>query len=157
MRTVFLSLAAAAAAIATASPVMADEARVEARAGVIWSGGSTEAIAGIAAGYDFDLGHGTFIGAEISGDKVLEGGTRTSLGIGGRIGIQPVDDGKLYVVSAYQTKLCRFFCKDSVSLGAGYQHNLGGNLYGKVEYRHYFMRSGVRDANAVTGGVGFRF
>ena len=152
MRKVLVSLALASAALAT--PALANEARVEARGGVTWGGGSSDAIAGVAAGYDFDLGNAAFAGIEVSGDKILTSNTRTSLGIGGRVGVKLGDEGKLYAVSTYQTKFCSL-CDDSVSVGAGYQHALGGNMYAKAEYRRYLI-SGT-DGNVAGVGVGLRF
>jgi outer membrane immunogenic protein len=144
MRVVLLSLAAALAA------------RFEARGGVIWDAGDTEAIAGVAAGYDWDMGDAAFVGVEASADKILQDNTRFSLGFGARAGAKVGPAGKLYVAGSYQTKPCRF-CEESISAGAGYQHSFGGNLYGKVEYRHFFVGDGFRDPDAVVAGVGFRF
>lgn len=152
MRKVLVSLVAASAAVAT--PALANEARFEGRGGVIWGGGDSEAIAGVAAGYDFDLGDSAFAGLEVSGDKILEGNTRVSFGIGGRVGFKLGETGKLYGVSTYQTKFCGA-CDDSVSLGAGYQHALGGNVYAKAEYRRYLV-SGT-DGNVAGVGLGMRF
>jgi outer membrane immunogenic protein len=152
MRKVLVSLAAASVAIAT--PALANEARVEARGGVIWGGGDSEAIAGVAAGYDFGLGDSAFAGIELSGDKILAGNSRVSFGVGGRIGFKLGEAGKLYAVSTYQTKFCGL-CDDSVSVGAGYQHALGGNLYAKGEYRRYIV-SGT-DGNVAGVGLGMRF
>ena len=153
MRLALLSIAAAAV---IATPAVANEGRFEGRGGVVWSGGNSEAVAGVAAGYDWDLGDTAFAGLEVSGDKILESNTRVSLGLGGRIGAKVGDAGKLYAVSTYQTKNCKF-CEESVSLGAGYQHALGENLYGKGEYRHFFVGNGVKDFNAVAVGLGTKF
>lgn len=139
----------------SAAPAMANEARVEARAGVVWAHGESEAIGGVAAGYDFDLGSSAFVGVEASADKILTSGTRFSFGLGGRVGAKIGDAGKLYAVSTYQTKPCRF-CEDSVSLGAGYQHSFGEKLYAKIEYRRYFSDDSV-DLNAVAVGLGAKF
>lgn len=153
MRLVLLSIAAAAA---IATPALANEGRFEGRGGVIWSGGNSEAIAGVAAGYDWDLGETTFVGLEVSGDKILESNTRVSLGLGGRVGTKLGEAGKLYAVAAYQTKPCKF-CEDSVGVGAGYQHSFGGNLFGKLEYRHNFIGNNVKDSNVVAAGLGVKF
>jgi len=67
MRKILIALAATAA---FASPALANEARVEARGGVIWSDGDTQDFWGMAAGYDFDLGEKAFAGLEVSGDKI---------------------------------------------------------------------------------------
>ncbi len=153
MRIVALSLLAS---LAAASPALANEGRVEARGGIIWDQGQEEAIAGVAAGYDWDLGGALFVGAEVSADKILVDNTRVAFGFGGRIGTVVSEAGKLYAASSYHTKNCRF-CEDSVSLGAGYQHSFGGNLYGKVEYRHFFVGNGVSDPDAVVVGLGTKF
>ena len=83
MRKVFLPLLAS---LAVASPALANESRVEARGGVIWDGGDSEAIAGVALGYDFDLGSAAFVGAEVSADQTLESNMRDSSGTRGRLG-----------------------------------------------------------------------
>jgi len=153
MRKVLLALAAS---LAVASPALANEGRVEARGGVIWDGGDSEGIAGVAAGYDWDLGGNAFAGLEVSGDKILESNTRISFGFGARAGLKTSEAGRLYVASSYQTKPCKF-CEDSISAGAGYQHTLGGGIYGKVEYRHYFVDNGVSDPDAVLIGLGMKF
>lgn len=152
MRKVLLALAAS---VAIASPALAQEARVEGRGGVIWDNGDEEAIGGVAVGYDFDLGTSTFVGAEISADKILTDNTRVSFGFGGRAGARLGEAGKLYAAGSYQTKPCAT-CEESWTLGAGYQHNLSSNLYGKVEYRHYFV-DGFSDPDAVALGLGLRF
>lgn len=148
-----LVLGAAAVAFA-AAPAMANEARVEARGGIVWASGDSEATAGLAAGYDFDLGETAFAGVEVSGDKILTDNTRISFGFGGRVGAKLGEAGKLYVASSYQTKPCRF-CDDSISLGAGYQHSLGEKLYAKIEYRRYFADG--TDLNAAVIGLGAKF
>lgn len=152
MRTILLGVATLGL---SATPALANEARVEVRGGAIWDHGDTQGIVGAAAGYDFDVGTSLFVGPEVSGDKVLEDNTRISLGLGGRVGLK-MGAGKLYAVSAYQTKFCRY-CDDSVSLGGGYQHSLGTSLYGKVEYRHYFFDHHYSEPDAVTVGVGMKF
>lgn len=153
MRKVLLPLLAS---LAVASPALANEARVEARGGVIWGQGDSEAVAGIAAGYDFDLGSNAFAGVEVSGDKVLESNTRVAFGFTGRAGAKISDAGKLYATGGYTTKFARFG-DDSLHLGAGYQHAFGNKFYGKVEYRHYFFDHGVADPDAVVAGLGVRF
>ena len=153
MRLVALSLIAS---LAAASPALADESRVEARGGVVWNSNDSEAIAGVAAGHDWDLGTSSFVGAEVSADKILTDNTRVSFGFGGRVGAKVSEAGKLYAAASYQTKTCSG-CEDSVSAGAGYQQNFGGNLYGKVEYRHFFVGNNVSDYDAAVAGLGVRF
>jgi hypothetical protein len=154
MRTVLISLAAALAA--AASPAMANEGRVEARGGVIWGGGETDAFTGAAVGYDADFG-GAFVGGEVSGDKVLTGGTKVAWGFTGRAGGRVGEAGKVYANGGYTTEFCDA-CRGSWHVGGGYQQNLGSKLYGKVEYRHYFPESALADdSDAVGVGVGLRF
>lgn len=152
MRKVLLALAAS---MVVATPALANELRVEGRGGVIWDGGDSEGIAGIAAGYDYDLGESAFVGAEVSADKILEGGTKVSFGFGARAGAK-LGAGKLYAAGSYQTEPCDL-CQDAWTLGAGYQHNFGSNLYGKVEYRHYFVKNTSNDPDSVVAGIGLRF
>lgn len=153
MRFVALSLIAS---LAAASPALANEARIEGRGGVVWGSGDSEAVAGVAAGYDFDLGDTAFAGVEVSGDKILTHDTRVAFGFGGRIGAKVGEADKIYAASSYQTKPCSL-CEDSVSVGAGYQHSFGQKLYGKVEYRHFFVGNNVPDYNAAVAGLGVKF
>ncbi|MFA7604590.1 MAG: hypothetical protein WCY29_16450 [Novosphingobium sp.] len=153
MRKVLLSLAAA---TAMATPALANEARFEGRGGVYWTPGDTQGTAGVAAGYDFDLGSSAFAGAEVSADKILESGTRVAFGFTGRAGVKASPADKLFVAAGYTTKPCSL-CEDAVHAGAGYEHAFGSNLYGKVEYRHFFTSNGAPDSNAVAAGIGIKF
>lgn len=153
MRTV---LFAAAAVLASATPALANEYRAEARGGVIWSGGDNEAIAGVAAGYDFDLAPRTFIGAEVSADKILTSGTRVAFGFNARGGVSVPVVGKLYATGGYTTKACSG-CDDQWNAGAGIQHTFLPMIYGKLEYRHFFERKFTNSANAVVVGLGVKY
>ena len=155
MRRVLLSLAAAAASVAVASPAFANEARVEARGGAVWSNGDTEATAGIAAGYDFDLGQSTFAGVEVSADKMLTSNTKVAFGFNARAGAKLGETTKLYALGGYTTEPCDA-CKGSWGAGAGFQQAFGKSLYGKLEYRHDFV-GGLPDSNSAVAGVGVRF
>ncbi|AZI34797.1 hypothetical protein NT2_02_04000 [Caenibius tardaugens NBRC 16725] len=155
MRLVLLSLAAAGATLA-ATPALANEARVEARGGVIWNGSDSEAIAGVAAGYDADVGQKTFVGVEVSADKILTDHTRFAFGASARAGVKTGESGKLYAVGGYATKPFKYG-EESFNLGAGYQHNFGKNFYGKVEYRHNFVGNGWTDTDVAVAGLGVRF
>ena len=148
MRKVLLALAAS---VAVASPALANEARVEARGGVIWDSGTSEATAGVAAGYDYDLGSNAFFGAEVSADKVLVSGSDVYYGLTGRAGVKTGENGKLFVAGGYTVGQG----EDVPHLGAGYEHKLGTNLYFKGEYRHFF--SDFTDTDAVSAGIGFKF
>ena len=153
MRALLLSLVAA---VGMATPALANEARVEARGGVVWDRGNSEAIAGIAAGYDWDLGGRTFAGVEVSGDKLLTSNTRISAGAGLRAGVKMNEDGKLYAIGSYQTKPCRG-CDEYWTAGAGYQHGLMNSVYAKVEYRHLFIGNGFADSDSMSAGLGMKF
>ncbi|WP_336977807.1 hypothetical protein [Altererythrobacter fulvus] len=151
MRRVVLTLAAVAASAAVASPAFANEARVEARGGVIWGGGDEEATAGIAAGYDFDLGSTAFAGVEVSADKALVGGADIGVGFTGRLGVKASEATKLYVDGGYTVS----DGEDTPHLGAGVEQMFGKSLYGKVYYRHNF--SDFTDTDTVGVGVGVKF
>ncbi|SFG24670.1 hypothetical protein SAMN05518801_11212 [Novosphingobium sp. CF614] len=155
MRIAILSLAAAAGAV-LATPALANEVRVETRGGVVWNHGDTEAIAGVAGGYDFDLGDKLFAGVDVSADKLLTSDTRVSWGLGGRVGVKTGTGGKLYALSDYQTKFCST-CNESVAVGGGFQQDIGQKLYGKLEYRHYVVGDNTPDADGVLAGVGLKF
>lgn len=150
-----LAILSAAAALVAATPAFANEARVEARGGVVWADGDSEAIAGIAAGYDFDLGEKTFVGMEVSGDKVLVDGAKVLFGFTGRGGAK-LGAGKLYVDGGYTTTFDGALA-DAWHLGAGYEHSFGEKLYGKITYRHYFVEDTNIDSDAVMVGVGAKF
>lgn len=150
MRKTAIALAAATAAL-VAVPAQANEGRVEARGGVAWASGSEEAIAGVAAGYDFDLGSSAFIGVEASADKVLVSGADVVFGATGRIGAKVSENGKLFLAGGYSFGEG----EDVPHLGAGYSHKVGSNVYVTAEYRHFF--SDFVDVNAATLGVGVNF
>jgi opacity protein-like surface antigen len=154
MRKFVLPLIAVAAMGAAATPALANETRAEARTGVIWGGGDTEATAGVAAGYDFDLGPGAFSGVEVSADKILTSNTKTGVGFTGRLGLKlPV--AKVYVAGGYTTKFCDL-CEGQWHTGLGAELPLGPMLYGKAEYRHYYADNAA-DSNAVMAGIGVKF
>ncbi|KAJ8138813.1 hypothetical protein OY671_007974, partial [Metschnikowia pulcherrima] len=102
MRIVLLSLAASSVA---ATPALANEVRVETRAGVYWTDGATKGTAGVAAGYDFDSGPAAFSGLEVSGDKILTSGTKVAWGFTGRSGAK-LAGSKLYGTGGYTTEPC---------------------------------------------------
>ena len=137
MRKIVLPLLAS---LALASPALANETRVEARGGVIWSNGTSEDTWGGALGYDFDLGQTTFAGLELSGDKIGATGTKVAL----------------YGTGGYTTETCDA-CKGQWHLGAGVEQKLSGPFYVKAEYRHHFKNDVVADSDTLLGGVGVKF
>ena len=150
MKKIFI-VAAALTAGSLATTAMANEGRVEARGGIVWASGAEEGVAGVAAGYDFDLGDTMFIGVEGSADKILADDTDLIWGTTGRIGAKVGERGKLYATAGYSFGEG----EDVPHLGAGYQHRVGRNAYLKAEYRHFF--SDFIDINSAAVGVGFAF
>lgn len=146
-----VALIAAAAALVAAAPAAANEGRAEVRGGIVWADGFEEAVAGAAAGYDFDIGEAGFIGLEGSADQVLVDGADPVFGASARIGGRIVKNGKLFVAGGYSFGEG----EDQIHLGAGYEHRVAGPVYVKVEYRHFF--SDFLDANVVAAGVGLNF
>jgi outer membrane immunogenic protein len=127
----FATLAVVASALIAAPAYASGEARVEARGGIAFAGGNSEAFVGVAAGYDFDLGDSGFVGLEGSADKLLVGGSDVLFGVAARGGAKVGEKGKAYVLGGYG------FTKDASDpfIGAGYQHKIGSKVYGKLEYR----------------------
>ncbi|MFN3515723.1 MAG: outer membrane protein [Novosphingobium sp.] len=153
MRKIFLPLLAS---LAFATPALANDARVEARGGVIWSNGNSEDIWGVAAGYDFDLGATTFAGVEVSGDKIGASGTKVAFGATGRLGVKAGEGTRLFGAGGYTTETCNG-CEGQWHLGAGLEQKVSGPVYVKVEYRHFFKNDVITDSDTVVGGVGVRF
>lgn len=144
------------AALAFATPAMANEGRVEARGGVIWSGGSSEDTWGVAAGYDFDLGSSAFAGVEVSGDKIGSSGTKVAWGLNTRLGIKAGEGTRLFAAGGYTTEYADG-AEGMWDLGAGIEQKVSGPVYVKAEYRHYFENDMVVGADALVAGVGVRF
>jgi outer membrane immunogenic protein len=144
--------AAACAAFAAHPAYAKGEGRVEAYGGIAFAGDTTETIAGATAGYDFDLGDKAFVGVDVGVSKVLNRGAEPFWNVGGRIGIKAGENGRLYASGGLG-----FCCGGSDPyLGAGYQHNLGRKVYGKIEYRRALTTFGS-DINFVGIGLGIRF
>ena len=155
MRKILLTTAAVlGASFAIAAPAQANEGRVEARGGVVWGYGDSEGVAGVAAGYDWDLGSSAFVGAEVSADKILASGAKVQLGLNARLGLNAGESTKIYATGGVSTKPVAG-ADEAWNAGAGIQQDLGGKLYIKAEYRHYWVNSA--DFDAVVGGIGFNF
>jgi outer membrane immunogenic protein len=149
-----LGLLTLAASMAVASPAIAGEARIELRGGLLQEGDSGRGLAGLAAGYDFDIGSKAFLGPEVSVDKLLRSGNEVLLGLTARAGVRLGENGKLFVAGGGTVRTI----EDSpYHFGGGYEHKLGGKLYLKGEYRHFLAdRFGVTgDAGIV--GIGLKF
>lgn len=153
MRAITLPLATA-LAIAS-SPAIANEAYVEATSGVNWNDEATNAIAGIAVGYDIDLDERIFVGVEGTAEKLLTHDTRIAWGIGGRVGAEVMPESKIFVGLNWQSKDCGE-CGNAVGLGTGWEQNLSEKIYAKLEYKRLFV-SDEADANVVIVGLGLMF
>lgn len=156
MRKTAIILALAATAVATPAIAGENEARVETRGGIAWANGDEEAIAGVAAGYDFDLKTsdkgGVFVGVEASADKILADNTDVVWGLTARLGANVGKGGKLYGTGGYSFGEG----EDVPHLGAGYEQKIGDSgVYVKAEYRHFF--SDFVDVDTAVVGVGFAF
>jgi outer membrane immunogenic protein len=141
-------LASAAAALVSAPAMAAGEGRIEGRGGIIWSGGSDDFLAGVAAGYDFDLGDSAFVGPEVSYDTDFEGGD--AVNVGGRFGVKAGEKTKLYVAAGYEVADIEEF-----NAGVGIQHSFTDKIYGKVEYRQFFNAGS--NVNIAGVGIGVKF
>jgi outer membrane immunogenic protein len=147
MKKMFVLAAAAAAVVAT--PAMAaGEGRVEGRAAIGWAAGDEDFFAGVAAGYDFDLGETAFAGPEVSYDTNFD--DADLINVGGRLGAKVGEKGKLYVAAGYELNDAEEF-----NAGVGYQHSFSDKFYGKVEYRRYFFPG--TDLNAAGVALGVKF
>ena len=157
MRYKIATLFALAAAALTA-PAQAEELRVEARGGVVFSGGSEEATIGGAIGFDGEAAGPVFIGAELSLDQILQDGTDLVVGASARVGVAATEAVKVYATGGWASSPCDVFCSDAWTAGAGAQLALGGNLYAKAEYRHFFPTKGAfNEPDAVVVGLGVQF
>lgn len=143
-----IAVLAAVAAAAVAVPASANEGRAEVRSGIAFADGYEEAVLGVAAGYDFDLGTSAFAGVEVSADKVLVDGAEVVLGTSGRLGAK-LGNGKLYATAGYS-----FNGVEAFHAGAGYEHKIGSRAYVKAEYRRLFDDV---DGNIAAIGVGMTF
>jgi outer membrane immunogenic protein len=134
---------------------------------------------GVGLGYDFDLGENAFIGIDLSADdssmKECETGSIVAndrfclragrdLAAGIRAGLNVGESGKVYALAGYTNARFKFDYTtpagvrtvegenlDGFRLGAGYQHALGGNTYGKLEYRYSNYEQDVERHQLVIG------
>lgn len=139
---------------------------------------------GLGLGYDFAVGEKAFVGLDFSlddstqkecatgailaGDELcVRAGRDIAAGI--RAGTKIGDDGKLYALAAYTNARFKSQYKspagvvtregenlDGFRLGAGYQHRIAGNAYGKVEYRYSNYEADI-SRHQVLFGVGIEF
>lgn len=144
------------ATLAFATPALANEGRIEARGGVAWTGGGSEDVWGIAAGYDFDLGEKVYAGVEVSGDKLGVSGTKVAWGFNSRLGIKAGEGTRVFASGGYTTEFITG-AEGQWGLGAGVEQKVSGPVYVKAEYRHQFENNNIGGFDALVAGVGVRF
>ena len=139
---------------------------------------------GIGAGYDFDIGKKMQLGIDLSADlstmeecrnSVIVANDRACLDAGRdlaaavRLGYKVSPNGTVYALAGYTNARFHFDYTtpanvttrdgrnlDGFRLGAGYQHDFGKRMYGKVEYRYSNYEAGVTRHQALLG-VGVKF
>ena len=135
---------------------------------------------GAALGYDFGLGGGMTLGAELTLEDstadydVSNGADRASVdasrdfGATARLGVKASDNLLIYGLAGYsQTRINAFSLINGVTtrasgnadgfrIGAGMEFMLGKKLFTKVEYRYTDYEGGF-SRNQVRVGAGFRF
>jgi outer membrane immunogenic protein len=138
---------------------------------------------GIGLGYDLAVGQNAFIGVDLNLDDSTQKECETNvvvasdklcvnagrdLSAGIRAGVNVSERGKVYALAGYTNARFRASYTDATGtesdatnldgfrLGAGYQHMLGGNTYGKVEYRYSNYENDV-DRHQLLVGVGLTF
>ena len=146
--------------------------------------GDSGVVYGIGLGYDMKVGERAFVGADFSIDDSSQKECEASalvnndelciragrdLAAGIRGGALIGERGKLYALAGYTN--ARFKTAyttpagvttrvganlDGFRLGAGYQHRVAGNAYGKVEYRYSNYEAGL-ERHQVLFGVGVEF
>jgi len=148
------------------------------------NGGSSEGLTyGVAAGYDFPVREALFFGIQAgisgsttkecasdllaTGDKLCVRAGRDLSAIA-RVGTNVGDTTKLYVLGGYTNARLRVTYSDGVNkdsdgvnldgfrLGAGFEHDFGGNLFGKVEYNYSNYEQGYSRHYGLAG-LGVKF
>jgi outer membrane immunogenic protein len=139
---------------------------------------------GVGFGYDLNVGKKGFVGVDFSIDDSTMKECETSsilandelclragrdLAAGIRAGVNVGERGKLYALAGYTNARFRaayttpagVTTRDSANfdgfrLGAGYQHDFGDKLYGKVEYRYSNYEGNIERHQALLG-LGVKF
>lgn len=147
-------------------------------------GVSSEGVAfGVAAGYEVPFEGGIFVGVEASVDDSTTKDCESNVLVLNdtvcaksgrdlaaviRVGTKMGERGKLYLLGGYTNARLKVSYTsgafsdtaaanaDGFRLGAGYQHDFGDNLFGKVEYRYSNYESDFSRHNGIVA-VGVRF
>lgn len=134
---------------------LADEAYVEAVGGMSFAHEEDAAIAGLAAGYDFDLNETIFVGGEVTLEKELIEERHVAFGFGGRLGVEAIEGGKAFAGLNWQSKDCPE-CQQAWGFTTGWEQELGNGLYAKLEYKHLILDE-EPNKDIVIGGLGVMF
>lgn len=181
----FVALAATAFAMPAVAQAEGGYIQVQSGLDSISVAGETdEGVAyGVAVGYDVAIDSNWFAGIELSADDsstkecasdVLAVGDRACVKTGrdlsaiARFGINMSEASQLYVLAGYTNARLKATYDDGVTtvsagdngdgfrLGAGYKHNFGSNLFGKIEYRYSNYEADFSRHN-VLAAIGFNF
>ena len=179
-----LTIAALAAAAAVLPAAANAQAYVQVETGldvVDVNPGSDEGLLyGVAAGYEFPLGSNVFAAVEAgiadstTKDCASNGAERLCIKAGRdlsatlRLGTNLSENSKIYALGGYTNARIKATYDDGADrysdgvnldgfrLGAGYQHNFGQNLFGKIEYRYSNYEAGIERHQGVVA-VGAKF
>jgi outer membrane immunogenic protein len=138
---------------------------------------------GIGLGYDMNVGQNAFVGVDFSLDDSTAKECETSvivasdelcvkagrdLAAGIRAGVNLSERGKLYALGAYTNARVKLTYSDTTGtvsegenldgfrIGAGYEHLMSDNVYGKVEYRYSNYEADF-ERHQLLLGVGINF
>lgn len=171
------AIAAASAALFALPAAANAQAFIQAETGldsVSVAGESDEGVSyGVTAGYDLPLSNNLFVGIQATAaDSTTKEcvsfeaeraciSTGRDLSVAARLGTSVGDKSKLYVLAGYTNARIRATYTDGESsfsgsdngdgfrLGAGYQYDLGTNLFVKAEYRYSNYESDFSRHNAL--------
>ena len=146
-------LALASGAMPSAAHAEGGNGYLEVRGGIAGANGSTTETIGLALGYDFDIGSQAFLGAEVAADTNASFGEPV-YGVNARLGMRTGSDSKIFATLGYAR--ARYNSSvlyigpgligvipvtgsgDDIAAGAGYQQDIGKNLYISLQFQHYF-------------------
>lgn len=185
MKKLTIAALAAAAAVLPAAANAQAYVQVETGLDVVDTnvGNDEGVLYGVAAGYELPLGSNLFAAVEaglsdsstkecardvdVVGDKAcIKSGRDISATL--RLGTNLSENSKLYVLGGYTNARIKATYDDGADrysygenldgfrLGAGYQHNFGQNLFGKIEYRYSNYEQGFERHQGVVA-VGAKF
>jgi outer membrane immunogenic protein len=183
VKKILFATAVASAAFLSATPALAQDApavagpRVEALVGYdrVRADGEKDggALFGIGAGYDFAVGNGVSLGADVEatestqkeGDEdIAEVKAGRDLYAGGRVTFAVSPQANLYVKGGYTNARFKATAGDTSAsanfdgfrLGAGGQYSVGGKAYVGGEYRYSNYEAGL-SRHQVAATIGTRF